>query len=214
MKSTARAQQPSLDAFVASTRLPTEHGTVAVHVHVDEWGKEHLAVAFGAVAGAKDLPVRVHSECFTGEVLGSLKCDCKQQLDGALAYFRDQGRGVLLYLRQEGRGIGLMNKIRAYALQELGHDTVEANHLLGLPDDARTYHAAATMLSRLSVRSIRLLTNNPDKIAKLRDLGISVKGRIPLVIEPQSEHAASYLECKRQRMGHLLDDRADLTLIE
>ena len=121
---------------------------------------------------------------------------------------------MLLYLRQEGRGIGLMNKMRAYALQELGHDTVEANHLLGFPDDARTYHEAATMLSRLDVRSIRLLTNNPDKISKLRDLGVSVKGRIPLVIEPQSAQAASYLECKRLRMGHLLDERVDLSLIE
>ena len=212
MTRSVKTQQP-LDDFVATTRLPTEHGTVSVHVHVDEWGKEHLAVAFGEVAGAKDLPVRVHSECFTGEVLSSLKCDCKQQLDGALAHFRKTGTGVLLYLRQEGRGIGLMNKIRAYALQELGHDTVEANHLLGFPDDVRTYHAAAAMLELLGVGSIRLLTNNPDKIAKLRELGVTVNGRIPLVIDPQSEQAASYLECKRLRMGHLLD-RPDLTIIE
>jgi len=203
------AEPPSREGeggFFARTRLPTGHGTFDVRVHVDDEGKEHVAVSTGELKGAFGLPVRIHSECLTGEVLGSLKCDCKQQLDAALKFMQEAGRGLVLYLRQEGRGIGLGNKIRAYALQEQGYDTVDANHLLGLPDDARTYEAAAQMIRRLGISSVTLMTNNPAKIDALRLLGVDVAGRIPLVIAGTSEHAASYLATKRARMGHLLSE--------
>jgi GTP cyclohydrolase II len=203
------AERPTREAegdFFARTRLPTGHGTFDVRVHVDPEGKEHVAVSTGELEGAFALPVRIHSECLTGEVLGSLKCDCKQQLDAALKFMQEAGRGLVLYLRQEGRGIGLGNKIRAYALQEQGYDTVDANHLLGLPGDARTYEAAAQMIRRLGISSVALLTNNPAKIDALRLLGVNVSGRIPLVISATSEQAASYLATKRARMGHLLEE--------
>lgn len=191
--------------FYAQTRLPTIHGPFDLRVHVDGQGKEHLAISVGELKDATRLPVRIHSECLTSEVLGSLKCDCKQQLETALAHVQEQGRGLVLYLRQEGRGIGLGNKIRAYRLQEDGHDTVDANRLLGLPNDARTYDAAASMLSHLEVSSVLLMTNNPHKIQALRTLGIDVAGRIPLVVPP-SEHATAYLRTKQVRMGHILDE--------
>jgi len=145
--------------------------------------------------------VRVHSECITSEVFGSLKCDCKDQLDGAMATIARAGAGAVLYLRQEGRGIGLANKIRAYALQSHGHDTVDANRLLGLPDDARRYDVARDMLAHLGVASVRLLTNNPAKVRALRMLGVRVAGRMPIVVAP-TPHSAGYLEAKRLRMEH------------
>ena len=191
------------DLFYAQTRLPTAHGLFDMRVYIDDRGREHLAISVGNLRHAAGLPLRIHSECLTSEVFGSLKCDCKQQLDFALAYLQAEGRGLVLYLRQEGRGIGLANKIRAYALQERGHDTVEANTLLGLPNDARTYEAAAMMLSELGVSSVQLMTNNPSKIEALELLGVSVVNRIPVVVAT-GEHAASYLETKRVRMGHLL----------
>ena len=191
------------DFFYAQTRLPTTHGPFDVRVYFDKGGREHLAISVGNLRHAAGLPLRIHSECLTSEVFGSLKCDCKQQLDMALAYLQNAGRGLVLYLRQEGRGIGLGNKIRAYALQERGHDTVEANTLLGLPNDARTYEAAALMLRELGVSSVQLMTNNPSKIEALERLGVSVVKRIPIVVAT-GEHAASYLETKRLRMGHLL----------
>lgn len=191
------------DLFYAQTRLPTAHGLFDMRVYIDDEGREHLAISVGNLRHAAGLPLRIHSECLTSEVFGSLKCDCKQQLDFALAYLQAEGRGLVLYLRQEGRGIGLANKIRAYALQERGHDTVEANTLLGLPNDARTYEAAAMMLSELGVSSVQLMTNNPSKIEALELLGVSVVNRIPVVVAT-GEHAASYLETKRVRMGHLL----------
>ena len=197
------------ECFFARTRLPTQYGILDVRVYVDLQGKEHLAISIGELKDAVNLPVRIHSECLTGEALGSLKCDCKQQLDAALSYLQTNGRGLVLYLRQEGRGIGLENKIRAYALQEQGHDTVDANHLLGLPDDARTYESAAFMLHRLEVSSVLLMTNNPAKMTALQRLGIHITGRIPLVIKTDNEHAASYMATKRSRMGHLLEDADD-----
>lgn len=192
------------ELFYARTRLPTAHGAFDVRVYVDADGREHLAISVGSLRGASGLPLRIHSECLTSEVLGSLKCDCKQQLDAAMSYLQAAGRGLVLYLRQEGRGIGLGNKIRAYALQERGHDTVDANALLGFPNDARTYEAAAMMLRNLGVSSVQLMTNNPSKIEALECLGVSVEGRIPLIV-PAGEHSVSYLETKRRRMGHLLE---------
>jgi len=189
----------------AQSPLPTRHGTFTVMVfrHIDDPEKEHVAVVAGDVFGKERVSVRLHSECLTSEVLGSLKCDCKEQLDHALEYIAEEGAGVVLYLRQEGRGVGLANKIRAYALQSLGVDTVDANRQLGLPDDTRRYDGAAAMLAHLGVRSVRLMTNNPDKVAGLRALGVEVVERLPVLIRPNT-HSRGYLEAKRTRMNHSL----------
>jgi GTP cyclohydrolase II len=167
--------------------------------------QEHLAIVAGPVAAlaGEDVLCRVHSECWTGETLHSLKCDCREQLEAALAHLGRTGRGLVLYLRQEGRGIGLANKIKAYALQARGADTVDANRALGLPDDSRRYEQSAAMLCRLGVRSVRLMTNNPEKVAALRALGIEVRGRIPVVISP-NPYSRAYLDAKRDRMNHVL----------
>lgn len=187
--------------FYARSALPTVHGTFDLRVW-REGDAEHLALSVGEVAGAEGLPVRVHSECLTGEVFGSLKCDCKAQLDAALQAVQAAGRGVVLYMRQEGRGIGLGNKVRAYRLQELGLDTVDANRLLGFDDDLRSYDVAADMLRALGVRSVALVTNNPQKVDGLRAAGVEVSERVPLVTEAHAVNA-QYLETKRLRMGHL-----------
>jgi GTP cyclohydrolase II len=179
---------------MAGAGMPGEHAV------------EHVALVSGQVSGLSDVPVRVHSECITSEVFGSLKCDCRDQLDWALAEIVRRGFGAVLYLRQEGRGIGLGNKIRAYELQEQGMDTVDANRGLGLPDDARSYEVARDMLAYLDVKSVQLMTNNPDKVDKLRELGIVVAGRIPVVVAP-NQHSAGYLEAKRVRMAHDLPAR-------
>ena len=189
----------------AEASLPTTHGVFRVAVfHNDLDDKEHLAIFRGEVDGGTDVPVRVHSECLTGEVLGSLKCDCREQLHAALEYLATQKVGALLYMRQEGRGIGLGNKIRAYALQEQGLDTVEANHHLGFDDDLRTYDVAAGMLARLGIRSIRLMTNNPRKIDGLKELGVTVNGRIPVVVPPNAVNR-DYLATKARKSGHLIE---------
>jgi GTP cyclohydrolase II len=167
---------------------------------------EHVALVAGDIHGLADVPVRVHSECITSEVFGSLKCDCRDQLEWAQAEIVRRGRGAVLYLRQEGRGIGLGNKIRAYGLQAKGLDTVDANRGLGLPDDARSYDVARDMLDYFGVRSVELMTNNPDKVEKLRALGVVVNGRIPVVV-PSNPHSAGYLEAKRVRMAHDLPAR-------
>jgi GTP cyclohydrolase II len=177
--------------------LPTRHGDFETVVYPGE----HVALVYGDVEAREDVLVRVHSECMTSEVFGSLKCDCKEQLDAAMAAVAHAGAGAVLYLRQEGRGIGLANKIRAYALQSHGHDTVDANRLLGLPDDARRYDVARDMLEHLGVRSVRLMTNNPAKVDGLRALGVDVIGRVPVVVPP-TPHSARYLEAKRLRMEH------------
>jgi GTP cyclohydrolase II len=189
----------------ASSPLPTRFGQFQVHVfrHEDEPDLDHVAIVAGDVSGGEDVPLRMHSECLTSEVLGSLKCDCREQLEAALAHLGRTGRGVVLYLRQEGRGIGLANKIRAYALQARGADTVDANRALGLPDDARRYVQSAAVLKRLGVRSVRMMTNNPAKVSALRELGVEVRGRIPVVIVP-NPHSLAYLETKRDRMNHEL----------
>lgn len=189
----------------AQSPLPTRYGTFEVYVfrHDDDPEKEHVAIVSGALRGASDVPVRMHSECLTSEVLGSLKCDCREQLEFALGYIAHQSPGVVLYLRQEGRGIGLGNKIRAYALQAQGVDTVDANRRLGLPDDSRRYDGAAAMLKFLGVQSVRLLTNNPEKVASLRALGVAVTERVPVLIAP-NVHSRGYLHTKHVRMNHSL----------
>ena len=186
--------------------LPTRHGTFQTHVFRGSHGEEHLALVYGNVSGERAVAVRVHSECITSEVFGSLKCDCKDQLDAAMAEVAARGKGAILYLRQEGRGIGLTNKIRAYALQQRGHDTVDANRLLGLPDDAREYDCARDMLEFLEIKSVLLLTNNPAKVAALSTLGVDVEHREAIVVKPNA-FSAGYLEAKRLRMDHLLPVR-------
>jgi len=208
-----RPHSLSQTTWIASAELPTQHGPLRAHVFRSEGpdaggpAVEHVALVSGDVGGLENVPVRVHSECITSEVFGSLKCDCRDQLDWALAEIVRRGRGAVLYLRQEGRGIGLGNKIRAYELQAQGMDTVDANRGLGLPDDARSYDVARDMLDHLGVKSVELMTNNPDKVAKLRELGVVVAGRIPVVVAP-NPHSAAYLEAKRVRMAHDLPARA------
>lgn len=204
MESTAREMPMPLVNRYSETRLPTRHGTLRCVVYRDRTGLEHVAMVAGEVRGQEDVLVRAHSECLTSEVFGSLKCDCKNQLDGALETIAWYGRGVVLYLRQEGRGIGLGNKIAAYALQEQGHDTVDANRLLGLPDDTRSYAEAAAMLADLGVKSVALMTNNPSKMDGLAAAGTVVTRRVSHVVATPS-HAGGYMETKARRMGHMLD---------
>ncbi len=188
--------------------VPTEHGTFLMHVF--RWvgdDEEHVAMVRGDVAGKERVAVRVHSECLTSEVFHSLKCDCREQLHLGLDEIAKRELGVLLYLRQEGRGIGLANKIKAYALQAHGADTVDANRMLGLPDDARRYDMAALMLRHLGIKSIALMTNNPDKVDELRALGVEVAERIPMIITP-NRFSEPYLEAKRVRMRHQLPARS------
>jgi GTP cyclohydrolase II/3,4-dihydroxy 2-butanone 4-phosphate synthase/GTP cyclohydrolase II len=186
--------------------LPTERGLFRIVVFRDRRdGKEHVAMVRGDVQGKEGVPVRIHSECLTSEVFGSLRCDCRAQLDRALDFMAQQNAGVLLYLRQEGRGIGLGNKIRAYALQqEHGLDTVEANMKLGFPDDLRRYDIAGEMLKSLGVESDDLITNNPLKIAGLVDEGVPVRRRIPSRTHTNPLNV-DYLKTKRDRSGHLIE---------
>ncbi len=210
----ASAETPIAE-WVAKATLPTRHGNFETHVfrsvrerEIGALSPEHVALVYGDVAelrGRTDVLVRVHSECMTSEVFGSLKCDCKEQLETAMAAVAHAGAGAILYLRQEGRGIGLANKIRAYALQSHGHDTVDANRLLGLPDDARTYEVARDMLGHFGIGGVHLLTNNPAKVNALRKLGIDVVSRVPVVVPP-NQHSSRYLEAKRLRMEHELPD--------
>ena len=189
----------------ATCRLTTAHGDFTLHGFKDPaTGLEHAALSIGDVASGVPVLVRLHSECLTGDAFGSCHCDCGPQLRGGLQAIAKEGRGVLLYLRQEGRGIGLLNKIRAYALQEKGADTLEANQLLGLPADARDYGIAADMLESLGISSVRLMTNNPGKIAGLTDNGIVVAERVPLQVGRNRRNGA-YLDTKAHRMGHLFD---------
>jgi GTP cyclohydrolase II/3,4-dihydroxy 2-butanone 4-phosphate synthase/GTP cyclohydrolase II len=193
--------------------VPTEYGAfrIVVYREIANPDVEHCAIVRGDVTGARDLLIRVHSECFTGEVLHSLKCDCREQLDQALRFIADEDKGAVIYLRQEGRGIGLGNKIRAYALQQQGADTVDANLRLGFAADARQYHVATAMLADLGVLSVAVLTNNPAKVDALRADGVAVTGRVPMDVIP-NQHNREYLDTKRDRMGHLirLRDLADL----
>jgi GTP cyclohydrolase II len=194
---------------VGVAELPTRFGRFRI---VAFWNnrddKDHVAIVHGDVVGGIDVPVRLHSECLTGDALGSLRCDCRDQLEAGLLRLAEMKRGVLLYLRQEGRGIGLMNKIRAYALQDSGLDTVDANLALGFRDDERDYAVAAHMLFGLRVQSIQLMTNNPNKIAQLEALGVKVAGRLPHLM-PSNPYNRAYLETKGRRSGHFIDP-ADL----
>jgi GTP cyclohydrolase II len=190
---------------VAMADLPTRFGQfhiVAFENNRD--GKEHVAITKGDVIGAANVPVRLHSECLTGDVMGSLRCDCRDQLEAALQKIGQMEKGMVLYLRQEGRGIGLVNKIRAYSLQDEGLDTVEANLALGFRDDERDYEVAAHMLKALKVESVQLMTNNPKKINQLTQYGVQVNGRIPHNMKPNA-HNRFYLETKAAKSGHMLD---------
>ncbi len=190
----------------SETSLPTVHGQLRMVVYRQGEGRhavEHVAMVAGDVAG-DDVLCRVHSECLTSEVFGSIKCECKQQLDRALDLIARRGRGVVIYLRgHEGRGIGLGDKVRAYALQEQGHDTVDANRMLGLPDDSRDFSMVKAILDDLAVTSVSLLTNNPLKVEALGAQGIVVKQRVPLLVTA-SRQALRYLATKGERMGHVL----------
>jgi GTP cyclohydrolase II len=187
-----------------TTRIPTAWGEFQLVLYTnDQDNKEHLALVLGEVSGRSNVLVRLHSECFTGDVLGSQRCDCGEQLQRSMQKIGEHGRGVIIYLRQEGRGIGLLDKLRAYNLQDQGYDTVEANLLLGHQADERDYSVAASILQDLQVRSLRLLTNNPAKILRLKQLGVVVSERLPLEGTVNAENA-DYLRTKAQRMHHLL----------
>lgn len=191
--------------FVASSLLPTRFGSFTIYGFEDpDTGKEHIALVMGDVADGAPVLMRVHSECLTGDGFGSLRCDCGPQLDAAMQKVAGAGRGVILYLRQEGRGIGLLNKIRAYQLQDNGADTVEANEQLGFAPDLREYSMCEDMLAHLKVKSVRLMTNNPRKVAALEAHGIEVLERVPLMTgrNPHNEH---YLDTKQDKMGHMLN---------
>jgi 3,4-dihydroxy 2-butanone 4-phosphate synthase/GTP cyclohydrolase II len=194
-------------ARVAEARIPTPHGAYVAYGYQNTLdGIEHIAMVCGDLGDGEDLLVRVHSECMTGDVFGSLRCDCGPQLDASLEAVAREGRGIVLYMRgHEGRGIGLMHKLRAYQLQEAGVDTVDANLLLGMPADARDYGTGAQILADLGVRSMRLLTNNPHKLAGLEGYDLEITDRVPLPVRPTRENL-TYLRTKRDRMGHDLPD--------
>ncbi len=189
---------------VAAPELPTVWGRFTLHGFRQIYtGEENLALALGDLSGGEPVLARVHSQCLTGDLFGSLRCDCGHQLDIALARIAEEGRGVLVYLLQEGRGIGLFNKLRAYELQQEGHDTVEANERLGFAADARDYGMAAQILAALGVERVRLMTNNPRKSEALAGYGLEVVERLPIEVPP-TESTRRYLEAKRQKLGHLL----------
>lgn len=214
--------------FITSAKLPTRHGEFDIHIFENDEGQEHVMLTVGlpvvnqtditdtlpspdAILNQKDMAlserpiplIRIHSECLTGDAFSSLKCDCGPQLNTAMQAIQETGCGAILYLRQEGRGIGLTNKIRAYALQDQGHDTLDANLMLGLPADARIYDMCGPMLAHVGVDAVRLITNNPSKVAYLNEHGIDVVERVPLVVGVNDMNA-EYLATKRDRMGHLL----------
>jgi GTP cyclohydrolase II len=196
--------QPPEVRFAAEARLPTRYGDFRVFAfECPSDGQDYGVIVKGEVDGHEAVPVRLHSECFTGDVMGSLKCDCRDQLEAALRYIGKAERGAVVYLPQEGRGIGLANKIRAYALQDEGLDTVEANLALGFPDDLRRYDVAAEVVRQLGIRSVALLTNNPTKVTGLRRTGIPVVAQIALRADPNPFNAF-YLDTKRTKSGHLL----------
>ena len=190
---------------IAEADLPSKYGHFRIHAYESKLdGKCHLAIMKGEVKGKKDVLVRVHSECLTGDALGSMRCDCGEQLATALKKIEAEGCGVVLYMRQEGRGIGLANKMRAYELQDQGKDTVEANVLLGFAPDERDYGIGAQILADLGLSSIRLMTNNPAKRAGLEGYGLSISERVPLIM-PVNEYDKNYMKVKRSKMGHILD---------
>lgn len=215
--------KPSVDEILADVaarrvrasavaELPTRFGHFqVVAFHAPDESREHAALVKGEVADMENVPVRIHSECLTGDAFTSLRCDCREQLDFAMEKIQAMPAGVILYLRQEGRGIGFENKIRAYQLQESGYDTNEANEALGFEADERDYEIAAQMLRALRVKSVQLMSNNPDKLRDLSEHGLPVTGRIPVSIEA-NQYNASYLETKRLKSGHLIE-QVDATVI-
>jgi len=195
--------KPQLENLV-QTPIPTKHGEFILHYYsntIDD--KEHVALVKGDVVNKENVPVRIHSECFTGDVIGSRRCDCGEQLDMAMQLIDEAGYGILIYLRQEGRGIGLLKKLQAYNLQDQGMDTVEANIHLGHLADEREYTIAALMLEDLKIKSIKLMTNNPKKIDALEKLGINVVGRIPVEVVAHNDNRG-YLKTKAKKMAHML----------
>lgn len=190
---------------ISVVKMPTKYGEFTAHSFVETIsGKEHIALVKGEIGDGENVLCRIHSECLTGDAFGSQRCDCGQQFAAAMQQIEQQGRGVLLYLRQEGRGIGLINKLRAYELQDQGMDTVEANLALGFGDDEREYHIGAQMFRSLGVKTIRLLTNNPAKIEGLQQVGLNIVAREPIQVEP-TEHDLDYLKVKQQKMRHLFN---------
>lgn len=189
---------------VTAVKMPTKYGDFMAYGFVNRLnGEHHVALVKGAVGDGKDVLCRVHSECLTGDTFGSLRCDCGQQFAAAMMQIEKEGRGILLYMRQEGRGIGLINKLRAYELQEQGMDTLEANLALGFEGDEREYYIGAQILKELGVKSMRLLTNNPDKVYQLSEFGLEITKRVPIQMDATS-HDLFYLKTKQQRMGHIL----------
>jgi 3,4-dihydroxy 2-butanone 4-phosphate synthase/GTP cyclohydrolase II len=199
-----RLRHETLVRKIAAPRLPTMYGDFRIHAYVsDVTGDENVALVMGEVHPEDPILVRVHSQCLTGDIFGSARCDCGLQLEQALERIAAEGRGVLLYLLQEGRGIGLMNKLRAYELQEQGHDTVEANERLGFRPDQREYGVGAQILRDLGVRRMRLMTNNPSKYIALNGYGLEIVDRLPLEVPP-TDSSRAYLRTKREKLGHLL----------
>ncbi|MGD2247306.1 MAG: GTP cyclohydrolase II [Candidatus Methanofastidiosia archaeon] len=189
---------------LACAAFPTRFGDFVIYAFQDYTGKEHIALVRGEVSGKEGVPVRIHSECLTGDCLGSLRCDCRDQLEYSLKYLGQKEYGILLYMRQEGRGIGLGNKIKAYHLQDNGMDTVEANIHLGFDEDLRDYSTAAHILQVFNVKSVALLTNNPAKVQDLKENGITITKRIPVVVKPNKYNTA-YLKTKKKKMNHLIE---------
>jgi GTP cyclohydrolase II len=195
--------------YTTSCLLPTPWAQFTLHAFVEHaTGKEHLAMTLGDISNGEPVLARVHSECLTGDVLFSQRCDCGAQLEGALKRIADEGRGILLYLRQEGRGIGLVNKMRAYRLQEAGADTVEANLALGFHADARDYELCKPMLAQFGITAVRLMTNNPRKIAAMEKLGVAVADRVPLLVN-RNAFNSNYLDTKAAKLGHMMQPEAE-----